>query len=203
MCRPKRYTSNSGRRRTCWKARQRSRSCPSMAALHRRQTRKCWLWPKAKHTQNTMLRCAVEQHRHSLSPLAISVHVSDCRGLYCHTRRAPHCALLWEVFTNRQQCTDYWTSAVQGRIIKGEASIKRSRYPEDVLINNHTSVWGSWWANGIWGYACCHQTTKNSFCTGEAGLEAEAQAAELMDANLAHKLQRPEPPAERSSSQVR
>ena len=92
---------------------------------------------------------------------------------------------------------------MQGRVIKGEASIKRSRYPEDILINNHTSVWGSWWSNGGWGYACCHQTTKNSFCTGEAGLEAEAQAAELMDANLAHRLQRPEPSAERSSAQVR
>ena len=102
-------------------------------------------------------------------------------------------------------CTalEFGTSAMQGRVIKGEASIKRSRYPEDILINNHTSVWGSWWSNGSWGYACCHQTTKNSFCTGEAGLEAEAQAAELMDANLAHRLQRPEPPAERSSAQVR
>ena len=28
----------------------------------------------------------------------------------------------------------------QGKVIKGEAGIKRSRYQEDVLINNHTSV---------------------------------------------------------------
>ena len=91
---------------------------------------------------------------------------------------------------------------MQGRVIKGEASVKRSRYPEDVLINNHTSVWGSWWSNGMWGYACCHQTSKNSYCTGAAGLEADAHAQELMDANLAHKLQQPEPAAERSSAKV-
>ena len=80
--------------------------------------------------------------------------------------------------------------------------MNRSRYPEDVLINNHTSVWGSWWSNGTWGYACCHQTTKNSYCTGEAGLESEAQAQELMDANLAQKLQKPDSAPEQNGSQV-
>ncbi|KAK5111881.1 hypothetical protein LTR62_004613 [Meristemomyces frigidus] len=38
-------------------------------------------------------------------------------------------------------------------------------YVEDVLINNHTSVWGSWWEDFMWGYACCHSTMKKSFCT--------------------------------------
>ncbi len=33
----------------------------------------------------------------------------------------------------------------------------RSRYEEDVLINNHSAVWGSYWKDGNWGYACCHQ----------------------------------------------
>lgn len=41
-----------------------------------------------------------------------------------------------------------------------------------VFINNHTSVWGSWWENGKWGYACCHSLIKNSWCTGRAGIEA-------------------------------
>lgn len=45
----------------------------------------------------------------------------------------------------------------------------KSKYPEDVLINNHESIWGSWWANYRWGYACCHSTVKNSYCTGEEG----------------------------------
>jgi len=57
--------------------------------------------------------------------------------------------------------------------IKGQAAAKaRSKYTEDVLTNNHTSVWGSWWRNFAWGYACCHSTVKNSYCTGDAGKKA-------------------------------
>ncbi|KEF54957.1 uncharacterized protein A1O9_08609 [Exophiala aquamarina CBS 119918] len=57
--------------------------------------------------------------------------------------------------------------------IKGQPVHKaRSKYAEDVLTNNHTSVWGSWWRNFTWGYACCHSTVKNSYCTGDAGKKA-------------------------------
>lgn len=67
--------------------------------------------------------------------------------------------------------------------IKGAPKVKvKSKYPEDVLINNHTSVWGSWWSNFQWGYACCHSTTKNSYCTGEAGKVAFEQADRLRTA---------------------
>jgi hypothetical protein len=60
----------------------------------------------------------------------------------------------------------------RGRI-KGAPKVKaKSKYAEDILLNNHTSVWGSWWSNFQWGFACCHSTTKNSYCTGEAGKEA-------------------------------
>ena len=48
----------------------------------------------------------------------------------------------------------------------------KSKYAEDVLINNHKSVWGSWWCNFQWGYACCSSTVKNSYCTGEEGKKA-------------------------------
>jgi pre-mRNA-processing factor SLU7 len=48
----------------------------------------------------------------------------------------------------------------------------KSKYAEDILINNHTSVWGSWWSNFKWGYACCHSFIKNSYCTGDEGKEA-------------------------------
>ncbi|KAM3068265.1 mRNA splicing protein [Clarireedia jacksonii] len=48
----------------------------------------------------------------------------------------------------------------------------KSKYPEDVLINNHTSVWGSWWSNFKWGYSCCHSLVKNSYCVGETGKRA-------------------------------
>lgn len=48
----------------------------------------------------------------------------------------------------------------------------KSKYPEGVFINNHTSVWGSWWKDHVWGYACCHSTIKNSYCAGREGIEA-------------------------------
>ena len=57
--------------------------------------------------------------------------------------------------------------------IKGAPKVKpKSKYAEDVLINNHTSVWGSWWSDFTWGYDCCHSTVKNSYCTGDAGKAA-------------------------------
>ena len=60
----------------------------------------------------------------------------------------------------------------------------RTRYEENVCPGNHTSVFGSWWQDGQWGFACCHQTTKNSYCTGEAGLRADARAEQRLAENL-------------------
>lgn len=61
--------------------------------------------------------------------------------------------------------------------IKGAPKPKhKSMYAEDVLIGNHTEVWGSWWENFRWGYACCHSLTKNSYCTGEDGIKAAEEA---------------------------
>ncbi|KAF2724717.1 60S ribosomal protein L37 [Polychaeton citri CBS 116435] len=60
----------------------------------------------------------------------------------------------------------------KGRL-KGQPERKeKSMYPEDILLNNHTSVWGSWWKDFQWGYACCHSIVKQSFCTGQAGIAA-------------------------------
>ena len=66
--------------------------------------------------------------------------------------------------------------------IKGEQKhAAKSKYPEeDILINNHTSVWGSWWSNFKWGYACCHSTVKNSYCTGEEGKQAFAEEKNML-----------------------
>jgi pre-mRNA-processing factor SLU7 len=75
--------------------------------------------------------------------------------------------------------------------IKGLLKTKlKSKYPEDVLLNNHTSVWGSWWSDFQWGYACCHSATKASYCTGEDGKRAFEEerrlrmGADLGDENL-------------------
>ncbi|MCL7046135.1 hypothetical protein MKW94_017258 [Papaver nudicaule] len=85
-----------------------------------------------------------------------------------------------------------------GRIIKGiEMAITRSKYEEELYINNHTTVWGSWWKAHQWGYKCCKQMIKNSYCTGAAGIEASEAAADLMKANIARKETSEEPaPAE-------
>lgn len=64
-----------------------------------------------------------------------------------------------------------------GKVIKGEEKpVIRSKYEEDVYPNNHTSVFGSFWKNGAWGYKCCFSFIKNSYCTGESGRSAVADA---------------------------
>ncbi|CAF9909189.1 mRNA splicing protein [Imshaugia aleurites] len=67
------------------------------------------------------------------------------------------------------------TGAIKGAP-KAEA---KSKYPEDVFLNNHTTVWGSWWSNFQWGYACCHSIIKNSYCTGEEGKQAFEEANKI------------------------
>lgn len=66
--------------------------------------------------------------------------------------------------------SEHFVEYEESGAIKGAPKTKaRSKYKEDVLINNHTAVWGSWWSNFRWGYACCHSFIKKSYCTGEAG----------------------------------
>ena len=74
--------------------------------------------------------------------------------------------------------------------MRGAEAVRRSRDDEDVRVNSHTTVWGIWWSDGAWGYACCHSTTKNSYCTGAAGEAAAASVAGAMAANLAAKAAR-------------
>ncbi|KAJ5624529.1 hypothetical protein N7510_000838 [Penicillium lagena] len=56
----------------------------------------------------------------------------------------------------------------------------KSKYAEDVMVNNHTSVWGSWWHEFQWGYTCCFSTVKNSYCTGEEGKKAFEEAGNML-----------------------
>ncbi|CAG8449152.1 7282_t:CDS:10 [Diversispora eburnea] len=65
------------------------------------------------------------------------------------------------------QTENYVEYSRTGRVIKGQERAKaKSKYEEDVFLNNHTSVWGSYWADGNWGYKCCRSFIKNSYCTG-------------------------------------
>jgi hypothetical protein len=54
----------------------------------------------------------------------------------------------------------------------------RTKYEEDVYINNHLSVFGSYYSRvrALWGYSCCHSLMKNSYCTGHAGKVANDAA---------------------------
>jgi len=62
-----------------------------------------------------------------------------------------------------------------GRLIKGGVATKRealvSKYVEDIFVNGHNTVWGSYFHKGAfrWGYADDHSLIHNSYCTGENG----------------------------------
>ncbi|XP_020877951.1 suppressor of mec-8 and unc-52 protein homolog 1 isoform X2 [Arabidopsis lyrata subsp. lyrata] len=56
-------------------------------------------------------------------------------------------------------------STVRGREFWGPEPLKQETPAEDdVLINNHTMVWGSYWKDHKWGFGCCKNFTKESFC---------------------------------------
>ncbi|KAL9600621.1 MAG: hypothetical protein Q9219_003054 [cf. Caloplaca sp. 3 TL-2023] len=94
------------------------------------------------------------------------------------------------------------TGAIKG----APSSTSKLKYPEDVLINNHTSVWGSWWKNFQWGYACCHSTVKNSYCTGEEGKAALQEAnrfrtgAEIDSLEPRRAIEMPPPPTDAAAT---
>jgi pre-mRNA-processing factor SLU7 len=58
---------------------------------------------------------------------------------------------------------------------------RQSKYEEDVLINGHSTVFGSFFHVGAfaWGYADDHSLMKNSYCTGETGRQANDEANEM------------------------
>lgn len=90
-----------------------------------------------------------------------------------HLKVPPKALLLaqTEVFTQYNR---------DGTLAQGsEKQITRSQYEEDVLINNHTSVWGSYWKDGNWGYKCCHSFIKQSYCVGEAGKSAQSEGVSM------------------------
>lgn len=59
------------------------------------------------------------------------------------------------------QTEHYVEYSRSGKVVKGqEKEIMLSKYEEDVYIHNHTSVWGSYWNGGKWGYKCCHSFIK-------------------------------------------
>jgi len=73
-----------------------------------------------------------------------------------------------------------------------------------VNINNHTSVWGSWYdvSSGAWGYGCCHSSVHMSYCAGQAGKEASyASTAQALLASSSNSTSNPS--AEEAASESR
>lgn len=63
-----------------------------------------------------------------------------------------------------------------GKVIKGDVRAStKSKYVEDTYENGHTAVWGSYWNNHRWGYACCHSLIRQSYCTGKIIEEKEIE----------------------------
>ncbi|KAH7828249.1 pre-mRNA-processing factor SLU7 [Monocercomonoides exilis] len=54
-----------------------------------------------------------------------------------------------------------------------------SKYEEDVFVNNHTTIYGSYYCQGKWGYACCHQFVRGSVCTGKSGRESHRNEIQM------------------------
>ncbi|CAG2106976.1 unnamed protein product [Medioppia subpectinata] len=66
------------------------------------------------------------------------------------------------------QTDSYVEYSRRGQVIKGCTKPNVSSiYEEDVFVNKHTAVWGSFWDNGQWGYKCCQSVIKNAYCTGD------------------------------------
>ncbi|XP_073824833.1 pre-mRNA-splicing factor Slu7 [Musca autumnalis] len=87
-------------------------------------------------------------------------HIVEKYGGDEHLQAPPKSLLL-------AQTEEYIEYSRSGKVIKGMEKPKaRSIYEEDVLINNHTTIWGSYYNAGRWGYKCCKSFIKNSYCVG-------------------------------------
>lgn len=57
--------------------------------------------------------------------------------------------------------------AAEGAVLQPIKRSKVQTMDEDVHVNGHTSVWGSYYhkTTGLWGFACCRITNKGAMCT--------------------------------------
>lgn len=90
------------------------------------------------------------------------------------------------------QTETYVEYSRDGKVVKGvEEPVRRTKYEEDVYINNHTTVFGSYFnkMRSCWGYTCCHSLIKNSYCTGAVGRESnDAANNQAIDSFQARKM---------------
>ncbi|CAG7721421.1 unnamed protein product [Allacma fusca] len=116
----------------------------------------------AEPTKLEVLQREFDKHKEDFKG-SLTKNIIDKYGGDVHLKAPPKTLLL-------AQTEDYVEYSRQGKIIKGnEKPIIRSKYEEDVYPNNHSSVYGSYWRDGQWGYQCCHSLIRLSYCTGQAG----------------------------------
>ncbi|MCJ1337684.1 mRNA splicing protein [Bachmanniomyces sp. S44760] len=114
-----------------------------------------------------------EQEDNNVKRVALRKALLEKYGGETHLQTAP---LRDAAITENEQYVEYdEAGAVKG----APKALAKSKYSEDIFTNNHTSVWGSWWKDFQWGYACCHSTIKNSYCTGEEGKRAFQETDKL------------------------
>lgn len=80
-----------------------------------------------------------------------------------------------------QQTEAYTEYNADGKVIsRAKQVVPASSYAEDILEKNHTAIWGSYFKDGKWGYACCFQLQRYAFCTGEDGIKASVSTDKEM-----------------------
>ncbi|CEM06780.1 unnamed protein product [Vitrella brassicaformis CCMP3155] len=80
------------------------------------------------------------------------------------------------------------------KVDQSSRPVNKSKYKEDVHVNGHTAVWGSYYDPDMqqWGYKCCRSTDRHAECTGRVGDTRESEAQKPRDASK----KRPHPPEE-------
>eukprot|EP00388_Colpodella_angusta_P004428 GDKJ01014623.1.p1 GENE.GDKJ01014623.1~~GDKJ01014623.1.p1 ORF type:complete len:383 (+),score=59.91 GDKJ01014623.1:30-1178(+) len=79
-----------------------------------------------------------------------------------HTMRQQELEGKYGAFDNQELPRDV---AALTQVETSKREIVSSLYIEEQFENGHSSVYGSFWENGKWGYKCCRQVQKNSTCT--------------------------------------
>jgi len=150
---------------------------------------------QAEPTKAAVLRKTYAQKKKDHSS-KLKQSVLDKYGGMEHLKAPPKELLL-------AQTENYVEYSRTGQVIKGQERAKvKSRYEEDVLIGNHTAVWGSYWEAGDWGYACCKSTVKNSYCVAnkERKGSSESNAIEMAPPKLVPQIIRSEDPSKSDDS---
>lgn len=117
--------------------------------------------PQAEPTKLELLHQEYKQ-RYEQSAKNIKSSVMEKYGGEEHLNSLPKELIL-------AQTENYIEYNRYGNVVKTQEKAEvKSKYIENEYVNNHTSVWGSFYKDGKWGYKCCLSLDKYSYCTGES-----------------------------------